>query len=190
MKIIDQSFEVKHFDKTKELLKVAEGYCKCYNKIVPDSYEEMANYIKRNRMHGSPLEHGIMTVDFVTNRGVSHELVRHRHTAYSQQSTRYCNYSLDRFDNGLTFVLDSSVKDDEKEYLKRLSLGQTAEQARGCLPNDLATTLVVTTNLREWHDILELRTSKKAHYQMRELMIPLLKFVQKELPCVFDDIEI
>lgn len=202
MKIIDQSFEIKHFDKTKELLKIAEGYCKCYNKIVPDSYEEMANYIKRNRMHGSPLEHGIMTVDFVTNRGVSHELVRHRHTAYSQQSTRYCNYSLDRFDNGLTFVLDSSVKDDdelldiwlkgrkadEKEYLKRLSLGQTAEQARGCLPNDLATTLVVTTNLREWHDILKLRTSRQAHYQMRELMIPLLKFVQKELPCIFDDI--
>lgn len=204
MKIIDQSFKIIHFTKADELEKICYGYCECYNKPMPETEEDVWNYIKRNRKHGSPLEHGNMTVEFITNRGVSHELVRHRHTAYSQQSTRYCNYSLDRFDNGLTFVMDSSVKDDddlldiwfngrradEKEYLLRLKKGQTPEQARGCLPNDIKTKLLVTTNLREWHDILELRTSKKAHYQMRELMIPLLKVMQSELPCIFDDIVI
>ena len=205
MKITDQSYEIIALDSDwfkESIYKICKGYCECYNKPMPKTFEDMYNYVKKWRKHGSPLEHGHMSVEFTTNLGVANELVRHRHTAYSQQSTRYCNYSLDRFDNGLTFILDSSVKDsdqlldiwlkgrkaDEKEYLTRLSLGQTPEQARGCLPKDLLTKILVTANLREWHSIFELRTSVRAHYQMRELMIPLLMDVQEKIPCIFDDI--
>ena len=204
MKIIDQSYEIIDFNPEREINKIAAGYCQCYNRPIPPTYEEKCDYIKKWRKHGSPIEHGYMTVDFTTNLGVANEIVRHRHSAYSQESTRYCNYSLDTFENSLTFVMDSSVthnpklydiwingrEADENEYLTRLSCGQRPEEARGCLPKDLATKLLVSANLREWHSILELRTSIRAHYQMRELMIPLLKDLQNQLSCLFDDIPI
>lgn len=202
MRVIEQSYEIIRFHPEDEIYKIAHGYAQCYNKPIPETFEEQCEFIKRNRRHGSPLEHGNMTVHFVTNRGVTHELIRHRHTGYSQQSTRYCNYTQDRFDNMLTFIQDSSVINDpelmdiwytarqvdEVEYFSRIRKGQKPGEARGGLPNDLATQIDVTTNLREWHDILSLRTSKAAHYQFRALMLPLLHEMKETLPCIFDDI--
>lgn len=204
MKIVSQSHEIIGLNPEIEIYKICRGYCKCYDLPVPDTYEEQCEKISRLRYHGSPIEHGNMTVDFVTNRGVSHELVRHRLMAVSQTSTRYCNYSKDRFDNQLSFILDSSVSDDddlldiwmtsrkqdEIEYFKRLESGQHPEQARGCLPNDLVTKLQITANLREWHHIFDLRCGAGAHYQMRELMVPLLQEVRDIFPCIFDDLRI
>lgn len=202
MNIVDASYEIQSFNPEQDVHDICLGYCICYNTPMPKTFEERCNFIRHHRKHGSPLEHSRMTVLFTINRGVSHELVRHRHTSYSQESTRYCNYSKNRFGNELTFIDDIAIakdsssynewlkyrKLDEKEYFDRLDFGQTPEQARGCLPIDLKTKLLVTTNLREWRDIFKLRCNSRAHYQMREVMRPLFKEVCDILPCVFDDI--
>lgn len=202
MKTIDASYQIETFNPVQDVHDICLGYCICYNTPMPKDFIEQCKLIRRHRNHGSPLEHSRLTVLFTINRGVSHELVRHRHTSYSQESTRYCNYSKDRFGNELTFINDIAIaKDssaykkwldcrtlDENEYFDRLNFGQTPEQARGCLPIDISTKLLVTTNLREWRDIFSLRCDSHAHYQMREVMQPLFKEVCAILPCVFDDI--
>lgn len=201
MRIIDQSYEITRLDKERDIAEICKSYCICYGSPVPETFEEQCEFIRKHLKHESPIEHSIMTVEFVTNRGISHEIIRHRHSAYSQQSSRYCNYSNKRFGNEVTFIRDSHIieqgLDDiwmeglarsEREYLHRLELGQKAEEARGCLPNDLATLLRLSTNFREWRTIFKLRCDSHAHYQMRELMNPLLEEMRKELPCIFDDI--
>ena len=202
MRIIDSSYEILRFDKERDVEMICLGYCICYNTPVPDTYEKQCEFIRKHIKHESPLEHSIMTVLFTINRGISHELVRHRHTAYSQQSTRYCNYSNNRFNGEITFIKDCAsykstidelwkegLERSEKEYFARLDLGQTPEEARGCLPNDLATKILVSTNFREWRHIFALRCDSHAHYQMREVMKPLNEQVAKELPCVFDIVQ-
>lgn len=208
MRIINASYDILRFNKEEDVKAIANGYCICYGTTLPDTYEKQCELIRKRRddgrypfEHGSPLEHSIMTVVFTINRGISHELVRHRHCAYSQQSTRYCNYSNNRFGNEITFIEDSAsfesavndiwkngLYNAEKEYFDRLNVGQIPEQARGCLPNDLATILQVSTNFREWRNIFMLRCDSHAHYQMREIMKPLLEEMKQELPCIFDDI--
>lgn len=203
MNIIDASYEVITFQPEIDVRDICIGYCVCYATPVPKTFDKQCEFIRNHRKHESPLEHSRMTVLFTINRGVSHEMVRHRHTAYSQESSRYCNYSNGRFGHELTFINDYSIaKDsdeyrtwilsranDEQEYFDRLEFGALPEQARGGLPNDIATKLLVTTNLREWRSIFKLRCDSHAHYQMREVMRPLFKEVNGVLPCVFDDIK-
>lgn len=164
----------------------------------------------------SVLEHVSITVRFICDRGVSHELVRHRIAAFTQSSTRYCNYSQDKFGNEITviqpcFLTDMTQLDDEypiaskgyfakdlhwysemsmaeNAYFHLLEDGATPEEARSVLPNSLKTEVVCTANLREWRHILSLRADKMAHPQCRELMIPLLYELQEKIPVVFDDI--
>ena len=166
MRIIDQSYEIDHFEPEEDIRRIAKAARLCYKFDEPETFEERCTLVRKLRdrdlkhPHHSPFEHSSMSVLFTINRGISHELVRHRHTAYSQESSRYCNYSKDRFDNQITFIKDSrafeSIVHDiwmegltraEQEYFERLSKGQTPEEARGCLPNDLKTELYVTTNL-------------------------------------------
>lgn len=161
--------------------------------------------------HESVLEHSAVTVKFIVDRGVSHELVRHRLCTFSQESTRYCNYK-----GGVTFVIPpwcrikegeytlsdvagrfigslgtwlSALVNDELNYQDLLGNGWSPQQARSVLPNSLKTEIVVTTNFREWKHILKLRTSKAAHPQMREIMIPLLHKFKETFPVIFDSIE-
>lgn len=165
--------------------------------------------------HESVIEHSSITIRFICDRGVSHELVRHRLCSFSQESTRYCNYSKDQ----LTFIIPCwftedvseitnlrgfgpeminfgsntriwlhSMFDAEENYNVLISQGWQPQQARSILPNSLKTEIVMTTNIREWRLILKQRTSKAAHPQMRELMIPLLTELKRRLPVVFDDI--
>lgn len=202
MNIIDAHYEIITFQPEVDIHDITLGYCLCYGTQLPKTFEEQCSFVRRHRYHESPLEHSRLTVLFDINRGVSHEMVRHRHTAYSQQSTRYCNFSNGRFGTNLTFIDDITIaKDseayekwlanralDEKEYFDRLEFGDTPERARGGLPNDLATRLLVTTNFREWRSIFKLRCDNAAHYQMREVMRPLFEEVNSVLPCVFDDI--
>ena len=209
MRIIDASYEIDHFEPEEDIRRIAKAARICYKFPELKSFEEQKALVRRLRdrdpkhPHHSPLEHSSLSVDFIINRGISHELVRHRHTAYSQESTRYCNYAKNRFNNEIIFIKDSasfeSAVNDiwmdglaraEEEYFKRLSAGQKPEEARGCLPNDLKTELYVTTNFREWRNIFNLRCDSHAHYQMREIMIPLFKELCDELPCVFDDIKL
>jgi thymidylate synthase (FAD) len=150
--------------------------------------------------HESVIEHGGCTVRFICDRGVSHELVRHRLCAFSQESTRYCNYGADGkavvfirpcFWQPGTFAYlrwEDSMRACEDAYLWLLMAGSTPQQARSVLPNSLKTEIVVTANWREWRHILKLRTSPKAHPQMRQVMVPLLAELARSLPELFDDL--
>jgi thymidylate synthase (FAD) len=157
--------------------------------------------------HESVLEHEKITVKFVCDRGVSHELVRHRIASFSQESTRYCNYSNDKFDRLIIFILPPFFENDgtevmsveeiiwrdamrhsEKMYLQLIGRGWAPQQARAVLPNSLKTEIVVTANMREWRLIFKQRTPKTAHPQMRELMCPLLEELKEILPPLFEDI--
>lgn len=160
----------------------------------------IAGIIKRG--HESVIEHGSITVKVTCDRGVTHEIVRHRIASYSQESTRYCNYSKDKFGGEITFIRPCFwAEDDEKfavwketmqsiedSYVKLISLGAKPEEARSILPNSVKTEIMVTMNLREWRHFFKLRTSERAHPQIREVAIPLLNELKGLVPVIFDDI--
>ena len=150
--------------------------------------------------HESVIEHESVTMKVLCDRGVTHEIVRHRIASYSQESTRYCNYSKEKFQGELTFirpffwesdpekfgVWKRAMESAERAYLALMDLGATAQEARSVLPNSLKTELVVTMDLREWRHFFRLRTSAAAHPQMRELTLPLLAAFREAVPVVFD----
>ena len=152
--------------------------------------------------HESVLEHEKITVRVVCDRGVTHEMVRHRIASYSQESTRYCNYAKDKFGNELTFIrpcffADNSpaydrwltaMQNAEDAYFALINGGATPQEARSVLPNSLKTEIVVTMNLREWRHFFRLRCDKRAHPQMREVARMLLTKIRALVPTVFDDI--
>ena len=147
------------------------------------------------RGHESVLEHISITVRFITDRAIANELVRHRIAAYSQESTRYCNYK-----DKIEFIYPKNVSDKQLQlimeacacaattYQTLIADGVTPEVARDVLPLCTKTELIATYNLREWRHILRLRTDKAAHPKMRELMQTLLQFFQGLVPIIFDDI--
>ena len=205
MKVIEPSFLVKGTIDGKQILKnIEEAGRICYkseDRIKDDSAEKfIAKVIARG--HESVIEHEKITVLIVCDRGVSHEIVRHRIASYSQESTRYCNYSKDKFGNEITFIRPYFWEDDiekydlwlrtmeliEKSYLELLEMGATPEQARTVLPNSLKTEIIVTMNLREWRHFFKLRTSGGSHPQMREIARPMLDYFKELVPVVFDDI--
>lgn len=213
MKIVDASYEIlplygKPLDGMEVLRAIEAAGRTCYkseDKITEDSAEAFVRNIIR-RGHESVLEHMSFSVRFVVDRGVSHELVRHRMSSFSQESTRYCNYSGDRFGSEITvveppffgsgeawlpkyYVWKKACKAAEESYFDLLSMGATPQEARTVLPTSLKTELVMTCNLREWRHFLRLRTSKAAHPQMREVTVPLLAELKERIPVVFDDIE-
>jgi len=154
------------------------------------------------RGHEAMLEHYNVTFKLICNRGVTHEVVRHRIASYAQESTRYCNYSK----KGISYInpcfWSEGTKADsdkieiwlgamtylEEAYNKLVALGAKPEEARDILPNALKTELVVTMNIRELRHFLKLRTSKFAHPQMRQVAIILLIDLVAKIPVVFDDI--
>lgn len=154
--------------------------------------------------HEAMLEHSILTVRFTCDRAIANELVRHRMASFAQESTRYCNYSKDKFSNELNFIKPSALKTgspeyglwisscyaDEEFYMQLIKQGVTPEIARAVLPQCLAAKIVVSANYREWRHIFKLRTAKDAHPQMRELLIPLLEDLKERIPIVFDDIKV
>jgi len=206
MKLVKASYKILSKIDRKKILKAIEVAGRtCYkseDKITEESGGKFVEMIS-NRNHYSVLEHQSITVRFICDRGVSHEIVRHRIASFSQESTRYCNYSKDKFDNQLTFIdikkyMDKeqykewikSIKQSEHNYLNLICLGSSPQIARSVLPNSLKTEIVVTANLREWKEIFRQRTSKAAHPQMREIMIPLCEELQIKLPEIFGDIKI
>lgn len=206
MKIINPYFEIMGLVDGKALLKHIERCGRvCYkseDKITETSAQTfVGNIIKRG--HEAVLEHASVTVKFVVDRGVSHEIVRHRLAAYCQESTRYCNYSKDGFGGEITVIKPryleegtrafarwrAACEDAEKAYFSLLDQGNTPQEARAVLPNSLKTEVVMTANLREWRHFFKLRTAPAAHPQMREVTIPLLRRFQELIPVVFDDLE-
>jgi len=207
MKLIKPSFEILSKIDREEILKAIEIAGRtCYkseDKITPDSSSKFVTMLVE-RGHLAMIEHQSISVKFICDRGVSHEIVRHRLCSFAQESTRYCNYSKDKFDNQLTFIIpewfssDNPTKISEQEliwynamkisenyYNELINQGWQPQQARSILPNSLKTEIVVTANLREWKEIFRQRCASVAHPQMRELMIPLQKELQIILPEIF-----
>lgn len=220
MNIINASYKIEKLPSREDmkLLEAAGRVCyKSEEKITDTSFVDFLERIVR-KGHESVLEHSMLTVRFICDRGVSHELVRHRLASFSQESTRYCNYD----GNGVTYIFpkflqegqdlyDSPPKntytehelcmlnayniwceamENAEDYYTTLvkKHGMSAQEARAVLPNSTKTEVVMTANLREWRHILKLRTSKAAHPQMRELMCPLLEELKANIPVIFDDI--
>lgn len=198
MKLIKPSHEIMTDINSMIILKKIELAGRtCYKseeKISEGSAKKFVNMILK-RGHESVIEHENLTVRFICDRGVTHEMVRHRLCAFSQESSRYCDYGKMgiRFIIPVDFELDEDdyklLEHIEKHYNKCLNeKHRIPQQARYFLPNGLKTEIVVTANLREWRHILKLRTSKAAHPQMREIMIPLLNELKEKIPVIFDDI--
>ena len=194
-------------DMLKAIERIGRTCYKSEDKITDDSYETfVSNLIKRG--HLSVIEHCSVTADIICDRGVTHEIVRHRIGSYSQESTRYCNYSADKYGNEIT-VIDpgtafewgdtpaamakrlnwkSACRVAEMRYLKMLELGASPQEARSVLPNSLKTEIWVTYNLREWRHFFQLRCAPAAHPQMQEVARMLLAEMAAYVPVIFDDI--
>lgn len=205
MKIIEPSVELIMPPTQEEILKKLELCGRiCYkseNKITDKSAEKfIASIIKRG--HEAVIEHVSLTIKFICDRGVTHEMVRHRLASYCQESTRYCNYSQDKFGNEITVIepnylepgsfnyqywLDACLE-SEKKYFEMLKNGSTPQEARAVLPNSLKTEIMMTANLREWRHFFKLRCSEAAHPQMREVAKMALDACKKLVPIIFDDI--
>lgn len=207
MRIINPTFEIMGNINSNEILKSIEAYGRvCYKSEGMITEDSATPFIRRilKSGHESVIEHEKITVKIICDRGVTHEIVRHRIASYSQESTRYCNYSKDKFGNELTFIKPCFWSENSQEYevwqeqmhiiennyIKLISLGVPPEQARSILPNSLKTEIVVTMNLREWRHFFKLRTSKRAHPQMREIAVPLLQKMKEILPVIFEDIDL
>jgi thymidylate synthase (FAD) len=236
MKIIEPSYEILQCPDGEQCLaflercartsyksedKIDSGECSSHDdgsgpikyvwKREPSSHKLIRHVLERG--HESVIEHMVITVKFIVDRGVSHELVRHRvGISFSQESTRYCRYDRSSEGKELTLIRPTFWTDDEKAtnwspvaeimytrwlrsmqdaedaYNDLVSRGAKPEEARSVLPNSLKTEIVTTANLREWRHILKLRTSPKAHPQMRQVMIPLLAELQSKVPIIFDDV--
>lgn len=207
MKVIAPSVELIMPMSGMDMLKAIEAAGRtCYKsegKIKKDSEVEFIKSIMK-RNHGAVLEHASFTARFICDRGVSHEIVRHRLASYCQESTRYCNYSQDKFGGEITVIRpcfliedtqawaawESAMKNAEYSYFRLLDIGLTAQQARSVLPNSLKTEVVMTANIREWQHFFTLRCAQAAHPQMREVACMLLDKVRKEIPILFDNIQV
>ena len=207
MKIIQASVEVLTPINGEEILKHIEKIGRvCYkseNSITPDSSKKfVADLIKRG--HEAMIEHFNISVKFICDRGVTHEIVRHRIASYAQESTRYCNYNQEKFGKEIIVIKPLFWHEDSKQYqswrigclqaeityFELLTLGASPQEARSVLPNSLKTEIVITMNLRELRHFFRLRTSKAAHPQMREVAIMLLEELKGKIPVIFDDIEV
>jgi len=207
MKVIEPYFMIEDEINGNEILqKIERAGRTCYkseDKITTNSAEKFIRQIIKSG-HESVLEHEKVTVRIVCDRGVTHEIVRHRIASYSQESTRYCNYAKGEFGGEITVIEPfffkfnrkpgcygiwySAMENAEEHYLKLIELGASPQEARSVLPNSLKTEIVVTYNLREWRLFFIQRTSLKAHPQMREITVPMLKQFKRLIPVIFDDI--
>lgn len=191
----------------KAIERIGRTCYKSEDRITDTSYQQFVrNLIKRG--HLSVIEHCSVTADIICDRGVTHEIVRHRIGSYSQESTRYCNYSADKYGNEIT-VIDPSTAfgwgdtpEAEAErnnweyacrvagvqYLQMIKDGASPQEARSVLPNSLKTEIWVTYNLREWRHFFQLRCAPAAHPQMQEIAKMLLAEMRVNVPIIFDDI--
>jgi len=202
MNIIPPSFELEPIDGTAMLRRIEAAGRVCYkseDRITEGSAERFVRMIV-NSGHESVLEHEKITAKVVCDRGVTHEIVRHRIASYSQESTRYCNYGGEKFGGGLTFIKpcfwdegsvpyklwEAQMLSAERCYLSLLEQGAKPEEARAVLPNSLKAELVMTMNLREWRHFFRLRTATASHPQMRELACAMLEAFRAALPVVFE----
>ena len=212
MKVIPASYEILTnisdggLKELKTIEKIGRVCYKSEDRIAEDG-ESAKKFVKMliNRGHEAMLEHVSITVKFTCDRGISHEIVRHRLCSFAQESTRYVNYSSEKkAPDGIIFIKPCffestseeyrdwyvAMRDAETYYFRLISLGCKPEEARLVLPMSVKTEVDVTANMREWRNIFKLRCDKAAHPQMRELMVPLLADMREKIPIIFDDINV
>lgn len=187
----------------KMLMQIERAGRTCYKSDAAFDEESAREFVAMiiKRGHLSVIEHASATVRFICDRGVSHEIVRHRIASYSQESTRYCNYSKEKFGEEITVIdprphMDEEqfvywsrgVEAAERTYFALIDAGAEPQMARSVLPNSLKTELVMTANLREWRHFFTLRTAPAAHPQLTQITRPLLVRFREVFPVVFDDV--
>lgn len=203
----------------QELKKIEKIARVCYKSedYISEDGESAKKLIKMllNKGHEAMIEHSTLSVKFTVDRGVSHELVRHREASFAQESTRYVNYSKERFGSQINVIditggiandesmkkLDAdnielifmewynAISDAERHYMNMINFGASPQIARSVLPTSTKTEITITANYREWRHVLKLRSASDAHPQMREVMTPLLEELKILIPIIFDDIE-
>lgn len=204
MKIVPASFEILAGLDPWTLQNIEKYGRVCYKsegRIAKGTAEIFAKSLI-DRQHESVIEHEVVTVRIICDRGISHEIVRNRIASYSQESTRYCNYSKECFGREITVVQPpglgmaeyrhwvEAMSTCERCYFALLDLGVKPQIARGVLPTNLKTEIIMTLNLRSWRNFFKQRTAKGAHPQMREIAVPLLKQFQASVAVLFDDIKV
>ena len=205
MKVIQASYEILTdlSDPINTILKPIETAGRvCYkseNNITDDSCITFCRNIL-GRGHEAVIEHSQLSVRFTVDRAIANELVRHRIASYCQESTRYVNYSKDKFGNEIKVIAPEGLTEDqydlwheacefaEQHYMELLASGLKPELARNVLPLSTATEIIMTANIREWRSVMKLRTSARAHPQMRSIMRSLLDELKQKIPVLFDDI--
>ena len=208
MKTVKPSAEVLWIESGASILRRIESAGRTAYKsegcVSEDSAVEFVKLILA-RKHLSVLEHVAVSAHVICDRGVSHEIVRHRIASYTQESTRYCNYSQERFGSEVVFVLPSflyeradddllfqkwerAMLEAERTYLEMIESGAKPQEARSVLPNSLKTEMVMTMNLREWRHFFSLRTAPTAHPDMQIIAKELLADFRLHVPVVFDDV--
>lgn len=223
MNIIKSGYEIlteispHGIDELKHIERIGRVCYKSEDKITEDG-ESAKKFVKMLIEHGheAMIEHSTLSILFTCDRGVSHEMVRHRIASFAQESTRYVNYYKQKFGNEIAVIdilgginLDAVTKnmdadnigaiytewlrameDAEKHYINMIELGATPQIARSVLPNSTKTNITITANYREWRQFFKLRTAKDAHPQIREVAIPLCRELKNIIPVIFDDIEL
>ena len=205
MKIIEPKIWVEAYDPIKIMRNLERACRTCYRSedlITEDSYKRLLkNCI--NRGHESILEHEKITIRMICDVGVYKDLTRHRFGSFSIESTRYCNYGKDKFENEIKFIKPCNIEEGTKEYtewhwclsqieesyMKMTELKCSPDQMRMILPHSTAAEVTMTANIREWRHILDLRTKKMTHPAIRQLLIPLLLKLKYTMPELFDEIE-
>ncbi len=204
MQLIAPKIEVEKIDGIQIMKKIERACRTCYRsegKITEDSYKTLLkNCITRG--HESVLEHEKVTVRMTCDVGVYKDLTRHRVASFSIESTRYCNYGKDKFNNEIKFIKPCNMEEGtqvynlwenacgaiEKNYIEMSKLGATPDELRMILPHSTAAEVTMTADIREWKHILDLRTSKHTHPAIRQLLIPLLLYFKKTMPEIFEDV--
>lgn len=202
MKIVQPSVELLWvtLDAEKQIEAAGRTCYKSEDKITSSSAGEFVRRMTKSGHHAM-LEHAAASFRIVTDRGITHEIVRHRLASYAQESTRYCNYGSDKFDNQCSFIEPPGLEGEqraiwqyacstaEKSYFGMLDSGCTPQIARAVLPNGLKTEIVMMANFREWRHFIKLRGSKAAHPQIRPIAHSVWKALMLHAPSMFEDLK-
>jgi len=201
MRIIEPSVTLLWITEDPEKqIEVAGRTCyKSEDKITEDSAHAFAKKM-RELGHHAMLEHAVASFRIVTDRGVTHEIVRHRLASYAQESTRFCNYTQAQFGKECAFIEPPGLNKEQRDawekaclfaegqYFKMIDAGCQPQIARSVLPNCLKTEIVMMANLREWRHFVSIRATKKAHPQMRPIAYKIWEILIDHAPSVFEDI--
>ncbi len=201
MKIIEQSVKLEWI--TPDALKIIEAAGRiCYkseNNITDNSASNFVNKII-NSGHEAVIEHASASFRIFTDRGITHEIVRHRIASFCQESTRYCNYANDKFDNEISVIEPPEMNTQsrqiwieacnhaEKNYFSLLNSGASPQIARSVLPTCLKSEIIMTCNFREWRHFLKLRLAKGAHPQIVIIAQMIKDILINHYPEIFSDI--